>query len=53
MNKMSVVHERANKRLHQSTLVLYSAGTQTRVFPNTELNGTPRIPNRQHSSVQG
>lgn len=53
MDKIYVVHERANKHLHKSTLVLYGADTQTGAFSNRELNGTPRIRSQQHGSVQG
>lgn len=52
MNKIPVVHQKANKHLHKITLVLYSADMQTGTFPNAELKGTPYTTSQQHSSVQ-
>lgn len=52
MNKIHVVHEKANKHLHKSTLVLYSADTQTGAFPKAELKGRPHITSQQQSSEQ-
>jgi len=37
----------------KSTLVSYSTDRQNGAFPNTELQGAPRNPSQQHSSVQG